>query len=467
MTSDGSTTVTQFEEFEWDPVSGQDASARRLIPDGEGGVLAAWAKYDSSEYEYHIARITSSGLSDFTLPSGWGGSGYAPVEEMVLGEDGVAYATNLADLIAFDISSLQTVWSYEIPQEYPNGIRIIASAADGGLVAKLRDTSDADTVVRFDDEGTPTLDSWTGEEIEYRIGDIFFGSPSGVSTARYVAPFLRLNTASFFSPSMAQTNRADETITVTNFSRSEPNQTTIEGLVQELITATSTSTLSGSLNCKWWVESSSYGSNTVSQLQYILDNDYYGHGVVNQPGWINGAVTSIEIPNETVLTVVNDNGPFFNSGPRQGVPEYVANTPRARATILAHEFGHQLDLPTIEPDKGRRMAQWWNDLMVHTFCGLVIEGMPRIENPGGPGGGGSGGSGMSATSGAANSSVTITGFNFGSTVGTVTFNGVSATVSSWGDNGITVLVPTGGTGRVKVTDSQGITATGPVFTVTQ
>jgi len=74
---------------------------------------------------------------------------------------------------------------------------------------------------------------------------------------------------------------------------------------------------------------------------------------------------------------------------------------------------------------------------------------------------------LSATSGVAGTSVTITGTRFGSTQGTstVTFNGTTASPSSWSDTGIIVPVPTGAiSGNVVVT--VGGTASNPAwFTV--
>src|SRR5258708_39612269 len=56
-------------------------------------------------------------------------------------------------------------------------------------------------------------------------------------------------------------------------------------------------------------------------------------------------------------------------------------------------------------------------------------------------------SSLSPTSGLVGTSVTIARTNFGSTQGTstVTFNGTTATVTSWGSGSIQVTVPSGAT----------------------
>jgi len=72
------------------------------------------------------------------------------------------------------------------------------------------------------------------------------------------------------------------------------------------------------------------------------------------------------------------------------------------------------------------------------------------------------------TTGLIGSSVTISGLTFGQTqgFGGVTFNGVSASVQSWSDSSIAVLVPSGATsGNVVVTDHQLLASNGVNFNV--
>ena len=75
---------------------------------------------------------------------------------------------------------------------------------------------------------------------------------------------------------------------------------------------------------------------------------------------------------------------------------------------------------------------------------------------------------LSAISGPVGTAVTITGANFGSTQGTstVTFNGTTATVTSWSATSLATSVPTGATtGNVVVTVG-GVASNGVSFTVT-
>jgi hypothetical protein len=106
---------------------------------------------------------------------------------MVLGEDGVAFGggggifMGVEKIFAFNFTSSSTLWSYQAPTG--NYVGIVASAAEGGLVAKVSawDSSAStynDTILRFDDEGNPTADSWSGHSLEYVFGSLWIGSTS-------------------------------------------------------------------------------------------------------------------------------------------------------------------------------------------------------------------------------------------------------------------------------------------------
>lgn len=74
--------------------------------------------------------------------------------------------------------------------------------------------------------------------------------------------------------------------------------------------------------------------------------------------------------------------------------------------------------------------------------------------------------GLSVTSGQIGSTVTISGSGFGSSTGTVTFNGTPVVSPIWSAGSITVTVPTSATpGNVVVTSSTGVASNGINFTV--
>jgi RHS repeat-associated protein len=91
-------------------------------------------------------------------------------------------------------------------------------------------------------------------------------------------------------------------------------------------------------------------------------------------------------------------------------------------------------------------------MMMATFTPASTGAVPNITS-------------LSPTSGAIGSSVTITGTNFGTTPGTVRFNGTAVTQATWGSPSITVQVPAGATtGNVLVTVA-GLASNGVKFTI--
>jgi YD repeat-containing protein len=73
---------------------------------------------------------------------------------------------------------------------------------------------------------------------------------------------------------------------------------------------------------------------------------------------------------------------------------------------------------------------------------------------------------LTPSTGGSGTSVTIGGNNFGSSAGTVTFNGASASISSWSNSSIVAVAPTGvTTGNVIATSSSGLVSNGVTFTL--
>ena len=74
---------------------------------------------------------------------------------------------------------------------------------------------------------------------------------------------------------------------------------------------------------------------------------------------------------------------------------------------------------------------------------------------------------LDPNSGLVDANVTIEGSNFGSQTGTVTFNGTTASTTSWASDEIQTKVPDGATtGPVVVTTAGGKSSAGVSFTVT-
>jgi hypothetical protein len=88
----------------------------------------------------------------------------------------------------------------------------------------------------------------------------------------------------------------------------------------------------------------------------------------------------------------------------------------------------------------------------HLASGVLYNPVPSITS-------------LSPTSGLAGTSVTISGSNFGSNQGTVTFNGTAAAISSWTSNTIVVSVPSGATSGNVVVTAGGQNSNALVFTI--
>jgi hypothetical protein len=109
------------------------------------------------------------------------------------------------------------------------------------------------------------------------------------------------------------------------------------------------------------------------------------------------------------------------------------------------------------------------------FCVLALaslaltgcSGLVESATPSKPADGGAtpGITSLSPTSGPIGASVTIAGANFGTTAGTVTFNGMAATATSWSATSIVVTVPTGATTGMVVVTAGGVASPGVSFTV--
>jgi RHS repeat-associated protein len=140
---------------------------------------------------------------------------------------------------------------------------------------------------------------------------------------------------------------------------------------------------------------------------------------------------------------------YFGSSDLQNNGTYIAGLALdPENNIYITGFAAGVDLPTTQV-VFQPTLQGATDVFVAKFGGIST---PTIT-------------GLSASSGLVGTSVTIGGVNFGSSQGTVTFNGVAATPTNWSPNSITVPVPAGATtGNVVVTVA-GIPSNGVNFVV--
>ena len=69
--------------------------------------MVAWTDYSIGQSVDHVAHISASSQNDYPFPS------LDPIiGSMVLGDNGAAYVCDDQTIVAFDINSGQTLWSY-------------------------------------------------------------------------------------------------------------------------------------------------------------------------------------------------------------------------------------------------------------------------------------------------------------------------------------------------------------------
>jgi outer membrane protein assembly factor BamB len=135
--------------------------AGESIPDGLGGVLAAWTYFspDNSggqiRTEARLSRIGPSGQQDFTLPMPYWTKGINSFfdENMILGEGNALYAVNGPQLLRFDIQVGEVNWVRHPPT---GEVELHHSTRGGGLLV-----SNAGRLVYFDVQGNGVDIPWT------------------------------------------------------------------------------------------------------------------------------------------------------------------------------------------------------------------------------------------------------------------------------------------------------------------
>ncbi len=453
------------------------------IPDGQGGVLATWTISPSSgpppQYPYQAADFNAGVVgTPYNLPFSPPtiSLGQSPI--LVLGENGIAFATDSTDTVngpvvaSFNVISGAPNWSYQAAAG--STLSIVAASTGNGLVTTITDQTGNQSVVRFDPTGSPTSDTGltSVSGLEYFVGGMtWLGTPStGSLLATYADTPIDMSTSSFAQPSGngGKNAAADMSFWTPNtqnstFSASGTNQTTITSTLQRIVTA-----LPLYNSCNSWLQGTA-GGVAVSGLTWFqleIQQQTYGHasfytlGKNSVPiynigaitGQLNSDGTTIPgMPSPTPISTYNDFAFFFNKQDGEGHTYnnigpygYKGADPRTQVLTALHEMGHAIDVSGIQRDAGKPDVSLANDTLVEKNCRGLIEG-PKINK-------------LSPSSGPVGTSITINGQYFGDTAGTgatastVTFNGVQATPTSWSQNQISVAVPTGATsGSVTVT----------------
>lgn len=153
--------------------TGDYAYPMEAIPDGQGGVLAAWdlqtynntCCYAGSAQLSHV--VSGGGAVQYVIPfdrESWCTSsiqcvdGLGPADSLVLGDNNIAYADNGFQLIAFDVNTGAKQWSWQ-PLQNSHFVELVAATSGGGVAAKDTDgTAPDEQIVRFDASGNGVYD---------------------------------------------------------------------------------------------------------------------------------------------------------------------------------------------------------------------------------------------------------------------------------------------------------------------
>src|SRR6202035_2194723 len=111
----------------------------RIIPDGQGGILATWTISPSNppvpQYPYQAVDVVGGVVgTPYNLPFSPTTVTFGQSPTLVLGENGVAFATNSTDAVngpvvaSFNLSSGAVNWTYQAATQYT--LALIA-ASDG------------------------------------------------------------------------------------------------------------------------------------------------------------------------------------------------------------------------------------------------------------------------------------------------------------------------------------------------
>lgn len=165
VTPEGETEWKTFQHIHADGNGGMVAQPRvfagESIPDGFGGVLAAWTYLspDNSggviRSEARLSRIGPSGQRDFTLPMPYWTKGLNSLfdENMILGEGNFLYAINGPQLLRFDTQAGEVNWVRHPPT---GEVKLDHASVGGGLLV-----SNSGRLVYFDAQGNGVDIPWT------------------------------------------------------------------------------------------------------------------------------------------------------------------------------------------------------------------------------------------------------------------------------------------------------------------
>jgi Bacterial Ig-like domain (group 2) len=120
----------------------------QVVPDGQGGAFVPWWRDlgNFPHYEAHLSHVSRSAVTDVVFPLTYQNTAFQNSNpcpspyfrpglpcttdfRLVLGENGVAFATDLKSVVAFNIATMAPLWTHSSA----SGMDIVAATADGGV----------------------------------------------------------------------------------------------------------------------------------------------------------------------------------------------------------------------------------------------------------------------------------------------------------------------------------------------
>ena len=188
----------------------------RIIPDGQGGVLATWTVAPSNPpsptHPYQASHVVAGVPgAPYDLPFMPNTTAAGTYPQLLLGENGNAFATDGSDstngpqIVNFDLNSGIPHWSYQGRAQ--DALSFVAAVAGGGVVAKT--TNSGDAMIHIDPSGIATFDPPTGlSGSDYWILGRFLGFfNSGFQMLQGTAFEVSMNAWAFEKGSRNKNNR--------------------------------------------------------------------------------------------------------------------------------------------------------------------------------------------------------------------------------------------------------------------
>ncbi len=393
----------------------------RIIPDGDGGLLATWIDspivpvgQPPAQSTFRAARIFSGGaITVFDLPLTpplqllLQPNSQLPVNpELTLGQDNTAFVSYGETLRAFNINSGAPGWEYLAAGQT---VRTVVSDVANGVVAKST-LQGADSVLRIDSAGGVTTESWTGTGLEYLVGEGWFGLGGGSGATAYSGVPVDVSTAGWFAPSQGKTNAGTPVYRLISPLQTDPEQSVIRSVYELAKLKLETDATLPTPTCSTWFNTGMALVPSAAEFigQYVLPNRFahaefsYGGTVVGGEdtaaftGQINAdGKTPVGAVADTVISF-NRKGAFFqtfyslaaHNPPKQHKEgPYAGTSMRARLTIALHELAHLLQdpgpvsvttVPGFVRDGGDPTGQLSqkNSQLILTKCKVMIERTP-------------------------------------------------------------------------------------------